>query len=75
MPKMAGMVKLSPKEVAEAFRKIAKDLGCDESEQRFRDVLFTLGTQKIGDTPNRGPKSRYGNKRASARTLNTSRQP
>jgi hypothetical protein len=59
MPKMAGMVKPSPEEVAEAFRKIAKDLGCDESEQRFRDVLFTLGTQKIGDAPNPAPKRRY----------------
>jgi hypothetical protein len=72
MPKMAGMVKPGPEEVAKAFRKIAKELGCDKSEERFRDMLFTLGTQKIADapkpTPKPIPKRRY---RIRQRTLST----
>jgi hypothetical protein len=60
MLKMAGMDKTSPEEVAKAFRKIAKDLGCDKSEERFRDTLFILGTQKIGDAPKPAPKRRSG---------------
>jgi hypothetical protein len=43
------MVKPSPEEVVKAFRKTAKDLGCDGSEERFRETLFAIGTQKIGD--------------------------
>jgi hypothetical protein len=46
---MAGMVKPGPDEVAKAFRKIAKDLGCDKSEERFRETLFAIGRQKIRD--------------------------
>jgi hypothetical protein len=63
MPKMAGMVKPTPQEVVSAFRKAAKDLGCDESEERFRETLFAIGAKKIGDadksvrqTSKRGPK-------------------
>jgi hypothetical protein len=65
VPKMARMVKPSSEEVARAFRKIAKDLGCDESEQRFRDVLFTLGTQKIGDAPKPAAQRTSSTKRSS----------
>jgi hypothetical protein len=48
MSKIAGMVKLSPEQVVKAFRKAAKDMGCDESEERFRETLFAIGTQKTG---------------------------
>ena len=49
MPKMTDTVKPTPEEVVSAFRKAAKDLGCDESEERFRETLFAIGTQKIWD--------------------------
>jgi hypothetical protein len=64
MPKMTNVVKPTPKEVVSAFRKAAKDLGCDESEERFRETLFAIGTQKIWDadkpvrqTPRRSQKA------------------
>jgi hypothetical protein len=57
---MAGMVKRTPEEVARAFRKIAKELGCDKSEDRFRETLSAIGREKIGKTvreiPKRDPK-------------------
>jgi hypothetical protein len=49
MPKMANTVKPNPKKLVMAFRKAAKKLGCDKSEQRFQETLFAIGTQKIGD--------------------------
>jgi hypothetical protein len=66
MSKMAVMVKPSPKEVAKAFRKIAKELGCDKSEERFLDTAFTLGTQKIRDADKPAPKERHGKGRQEA---------
>ena len=60
---MANVVKPTLEEVVKAFRKPAKDLGCDESEQRFRETLFAIGRQKIREAdklesqfPKRGPK-------------------
>ena len=35
--------------LVKAFRKVAKELGCDKSEQRFQEALFTIGRQKILD--------------------------
>jgi len=35
-----------PSEQLRAFRKAARELGADESEDRFRDVLKTLGRVK-----------------------------
>jgi hypothetical protein len=29
-----------------AFRKAARELGCDESEERFQDALRTIAKQK-----------------------------
>jgi hypothetical protein len=43
---MAIMVKPNPKELVKAFRRVAKKLGCDKSEQRFEEVLFAIGAQK-----------------------------
>jgi hypothetical protein len=43
------MVKSNPEELVRAFRKAAMKLGCDKSEQRFREALFAIGTQKVGD--------------------------
>jgi hypothetical protein len=36
----------SPKEQVEAFRKAARELGGDESEERFREVLRTVANRK-----------------------------
>ena len=44
MSKMANMVKLNPGELVKAFRRVARKLGCDKSEQRFQEVLFAIGT-------------------------------
>jgi len=44
MSKMTNMVKLNPGELVKAFRRLARKLGCDKSEQRFQEVLFAIGT-------------------------------
>jgi len=36
----------SPKEQIAAFRKAARELGCDESEEKFKDALRTLAKAK-----------------------------
>jgi hypothetical protein len=40
------MVKPNAEEVVKAFRTAAKELGCNQSEQRFQDVLFAIGRDK-----------------------------
>jgi hypothetical protein len=37
-----------------AFRKAAKELGCNQSEQRFQEALFAIGRYK----PVKGPSKR-----------------
>jgi hypothetical protein len=44
MSKMTNMVKLNPGELVKAFRRLARKLSCDKSEQRFQEVLFAIGT-------------------------------
>ena len=41
---MTNMVKLNPGELVKAFRRLARKLGRDKSEQRFQEVLFAIGT-------------------------------
>ncbi len=41
----------SPKEQIAAFRKAARDLGCDESEDRFKKALRTIAKQKPKSKP------------------------
>jgi hypothetical protein len=36
----------SPKDQVAAFRKAARELGCDESEERFQEALRAVGKQK-----------------------------
>jgi hypothetical protein len=36
----------STKDQVGAFRKAARELGCDESEERFQDVLRTVARQR-----------------------------
>jgi hypothetical protein len=38
-------VKSNPEELVKAFRRVAKKLGCDKSEQRFQEVLFAISAR------------------------------
>jgi hypothetical protein len=53
---MASMVKANADEVVKAFRKAAKEMGCDQSEQRFQDVLFSIGRDKPLRRASKSPK-------------------
>jgi hypothetical protein len=44
----------TPKEQAAAFRKAARELGADESDDRFKDVLRTLAKAKPEPHPKKG---------------------
>jgi hypothetical protein len=44
MSKITNMVKLNPGELVKAFRRVARKLVCDKSEQRFQEVLFAIDT-------------------------------
>jgi hypothetical protein len=70
MPKMANTVKPNPEKLVMAFRKAAKKLGCDKSEQRFQEALFAIGTQKIGDA--RKPVGPFSKRSRPAPRANTS---
>jgi hypothetical protein len=39
---------------AAAFRKAARELGCDESEDRFKDALRTVAKTKPPEKPSKG---------------------
>jgi hypothetical protein len=54
---MAGITKASPRDVVKAFQKAAKELGCDQSEQRFQEALFALGRYKPTKFPANPSKS------------------
>jgi hypothetical protein len=36
----------NPKDQIKAFRKAARDLGCDDNEERFKDALRTVAKAK-----------------------------
>jgi len=44
-----------PGDQVKQFRKAARELGCDQSEERFQEALRVLGTKK--------PKSKGGKNR------------
>jgi hypothetical protein len=50
------MIKPNAEEVVKAFRKAAKELGCNQSEQRFQDVLFAIGRDKPLRRASKSPK-------------------
>ena len=50
------MVKRNAEAVVKAFRKAAKELGCNQSEQRFQDVLFVIGRDKPLKRASKSPK-------------------
>jgi len=43
---MANETKSKVEELVSAIRKAAKQLGCNESEERFQEVLFAIGKHK-----------------------------
>jgi len=43
---MAKTAKTNPEDLVNAIRKTAKELGCNESEDRFREALLAIGTEK-----------------------------
>jgi len=43
--------KLDDKAQARAFRKAARELGCDEGEDRFQAALRTIGKAKPPEKP------------------------
>jgi hypothetical protein len=45
-----------PKDQVAAFRKAARELGCDESEDRFRDALRTVAKHKPQSRPSKRRK-------------------
>jgi hypothetical protein len=57
------MVKPNAEEVVKAFRKAAKELGCNQSEQRFQDVLFVIGRDKPVRRASKSPKVSRKNNR------------
>jgi hypothetical protein len=54
---MAGKSEKDATKQVEAFRKAARDLGCDDDEGRFKDALRRVGKAKPAaapDKPKRG---------------------
>jgi hypothetical protein len=51
---MTNKTKDDPGDVVKAFRKAARELGCNQSEQRFQEALFAIGRDK----PTRKPPKR-----------------
>jgi hypothetical protein len=54
---MANMAKANLEDLVNAFRKAAKELGCNQSEQRFQEALFAIGTYKPVKGLSKGSKS------------------
>jgi hypothetical protein len=50
------MVKRNAEEVVKAFRKAAKELGCNQSEQKFLDALFVIGRDKPLKRASKSPR-------------------
>jgi hypothetical protein len=43
---MANIAKTNVEDLVSAIRKVAKELDCTESEERFQEVLFEIGRHK-----------------------------
>jgi hypothetical protein len=53
---MAKAQKPKADDQVKAFRKAARELGCDESEERFQDALRTLAKHRPKETKTRDRK-------------------
>jgi hypothetical protein len=49
--KQQAKPKLDDKEQAKAFRRAARELGCDDNEERFTEVLRTIAKAKPRPRP------------------------
>jgi hypothetical protein len=54
---MAKIAKGNPQDLVKAFRKVAKELGCNQSEQRFQEALFAIGRYKPPRESSKRPRS------------------
>jgi len=54
---MANTAKGNPRDLVKAFQKIAKELGCNQSQQRFQEVLVAIGRYKSAKETSKRPKS------------------
>jgi hypothetical protein len=54
---MTNTGKANPEDLVKAFRKAAKELGCLQSDQRFREELFAIGRYKQVREPAKRSKS------------------
>ena len=54
---MANTAKGNPRDLVKAFQKIAKELGCNQSQQRFQEVLVAIGRYKSAKESSKRPKS------------------
>lgn len=55
---MPAKVKLDDSAQVRAFRKAARELGCEDSEDRFKTALRTVGKVKPQPQPPQEPKKR-----------------
>jgi hypothetical protein len=46
-----------PKDQVRKFREAARELGCDESDERFDDALRKIAKQKPGEAAPKGKRS------------------
>jgi hypothetical protein len=53
---MAEKTKPHDQKQAEAFRKAARGLGCDENEDRFKDALRTVAKAMPSDQDHERPR-------------------
>jgi hypothetical protein len=54
---MANTAKGNPRDLVKTFRNIAKELGCNQSEQRFQEVLVAIGRYKSAKESSNRPQS------------------
>jgi hypothetical protein len=47
---------VKPNAEVKAFRKVARELGCNQSEQRFQDALFVICRDKPLRRASKSPK-------------------
>jgi len=48
---MVKTAKANPEDLVKAIRRAAREMGCNQSEERFQEVLFAIGTSKLSQEP------------------------
>ncbi len=57
MTKKNSPAKMDDREQAAAFRKAARELGCDDNEERFKDALRTVAKAKPSPQPKKNQRA------------------